>query len=253
VNGRRGFGRVVIATTAVLALLCGGVLVAVQAVAGASSLGALTDTTTTPDAPPPPTTIPVTTPEPEPAPMPGPKPKPVSKPPPKPTPKSAPKQSPAPVTPAPVTHSSSGANTNPSSPRVVRATRSTPGSKGRAVVRQRPIVRRKTAKPRRHNVHHAATTRTKPRNRGGQVLVSKTGGASSVAAVTREKANHARPLIFGLLCLSFLMLGIGATPVRSVPWRRAADVLEQRHGELTVSGIAFLAIALLTMLMARGF
>ena len=240
-NGRRGFGRVVVATTAVLALLCGGVLVAVQAVAGASSLGALTDTTTTPEAPPPPTTIPFTTPEPEPAPLLGPKPKPVSKPPPKPTP-------------APVTHtySSSHANTNPPLPQAVHATRSIPSSNGRAVVRRRRTVHRKAAKPQGHKVRRTATKATKPRKRGGQVLAENTGNAAPVTAVTRDRANRARPLIFGLLCLSFLMFGIAATPVRFVPWRRAADVLEQRHGELSVSGIAFLAIALVTMLMSKG-
>ena len=244
--GRRGSRRVVVAVAAVLSLLSGGFLFALQAVAGASALGVLTDTTTT-EAPPPPTTAPVTAPEPEPAPLPAPKP--VSKP----RPKSAPKRSPAPVRPAPVVHRPPRAIANPRLPHVVRATRSAPSSKKTVVVRRRPIVHPKTQRLTRHKVHHAAKKRTEPRKRTGQVLAAKTGEAAPVAAVTGEKPNRARPLIFGLLCLSFLMLGIGATPVRFVPWRRAGDALEQRHGELTVSGIAFLAIALVTMLIAKGF
>jgi hypothetical protein len=238
-DGQRGSGKVVVVLLAAAALLSGGVLVPVHAVAGASSLRVLIDTTTPEPAPPPATTS-VPTPEPEPAPAP----KPVSKPHPKPSPKSPPKRS-------PVTHSSSRANTNPPSPRAVRATRLAPSSKGTAV-RRRPVVRR-TAKPRPHKVSHAAKKRAELRKRPGQVLVADTGAAAPAAVVTGDKPNRARPLIFALLCLSFLLLGIGAMPVRFVPWRRVSDVLEQQHGELTVSGIAFFAIALVTMLIANGF
>jgi hypothetical protein len=238
-DGQRGSGKVVVVLLAAAALFSGGVLVAVHAVAGASSLRVLTDTTTPEPAPPPATTS-VPTPEPEPAPAP----KPVSKPQPKPSPKSPPKRS-------PVTHSSSRANTNPSLPRAVRATRSAPSSK-RTAVRRRPVVHRRTAKARPHKAPHAAKKRTERRKRPGQVLAAHTGAAAPAAVVTGDKPNRARPLIFALLCLSFLLLGIGAMPVRFVPWRRVADVLEQQHGELTVSGIACFAIALVTMLIAKG-
>jgi hypothetical protein len=218
----------VAAVAALLALAGFGAWLGVDSSNAAGPAAALTDTAPTPE--PPPTTTPAPAPDPAPAPQPAPKPAP------KPVVHSAvvhsARSTPAPATPTPT-------YTPPSTPSYTPST-----------VHPHPAVHHKRKKPKRHIRHRAAAP--KPKTTTGQTLAEQAVRVAPVAVVSTANRNKVEPLIIALICASFLLFGVGATPARHVPWRRAAYVLEERHLEFTLFGVAFLAIAVFAILLTRG-